>query len=74
MFDRTLDNAQLAASALTGSLGRPCLEVVQAQDQVATVPDVRSVNLARGSDLLLFPMARSMAASNWMTMSGAGST
>ncbi|MGU5740669.1 EAL domain-containing protein [Aeromonas caviae] len=49
MFDRTLDNAQLAASALTGSLGRPCLAVVQGlRDQVATVPDVRSVNLARG--------------------------
>lgn len=76
MFDRTLDNAQLAASALTGSLGRPCLEVVQGlRDQVATVPDVRSVNLARGIGSTALPsMARSMAASNWMTMSGAGST
>ncbi|MGS3142131.1 EAL domain-containing protein [Aeromonas sanarellii] len=49
MFDRTLDNARQAASALAGSLDKPCLEVVQGlRDQVATVPDVRSVNLARG--------------------------
>lgn len=52
MFDRTLDNAQLAASALAGSLNKPCLEVVQGlRDQVATVPDVRSVNLAEGSTI-----------------------
>ena len=38
---------------------------------MATVPDVRTVNPARGSDLLLFPLpARSMAASKLMTMSG----
>ena len=43
MFDRTLDNAQLAASALTGRLGRPCLEVGQGlRDQGARVPDGRS--------------------------------
>lgn len=52
MFDRTLDNAQLAASALAGSLNKPCLEVVQGlRDQVATVPDVRSVNLAEGTTI-----------------------
>jgi c-di-GMP phosphodiesterase len=49
MFDRTLDNAELAASAVAGSIGKPCLEVVQGlRDQVATVPDVRSVNLTEG--------------------------
>ena len=49
MFDRTLDNAQLASSAIIGSLNKPCLEVVQGlRDQVTTVPDVRSVNLAKG--------------------------
>ena len=38
MFDRTLDNAQQAASALAGSLNKPCLEVVQGlRDQVATM-------------------------------------
>ena len=32
-----------------GSVGRPCEEVVQGlRDQVATIPDVRTVNLARG--------------------------
>lgn len=52
MFDRTLDNAQQAASALAGSLNKPCLEVVQGlRDQVATVPDVRSVNLAEGTTI-----------------------
>ncbi|MFQ2094480.1 EAL domain-containing protein [Aeromonas taiwanensis] len=52
MFDRTLDNARLAASALGSSLDKPCLEVVQGlRDQVATVPDVRSVNLARGETI-----------------------
>ena len=62
--------------ALTSSLGggpvsRWCRGL---RDQVATVPDVRSVNLARGIGSTALPsMARSMAASNWMTMSGAGS-
>lgn len=52
MFDRTLDNARLAADAVMGSVGRPCLEVVQGlRDQVATVPDVRSVNLAEGETI-----------------------
>ena len=52
LFDRTLDNAQVAASALRGSLYKPCLEVVQGlRDQVATVPDVRSVNLAEGTTI-----------------------
>ncbi|MGY3904523.1 EAL domain-containing protein [Aeromonas lusitana] len=49
MFDRTLDNTNLAASAVMGSVGKPCLEVLQGlRDQVATVPDVRSVNLTEG--------------------------
>ncbi|MCH7373384.1 EAL domain-containing protein [Aeromonas sp. MR16] len=49
MFERTLDNAELAASAVMGSVGKPCLEVVQGlRDQVATVPDVRSVGLTEG--------------------------
>lgn len=52
MFDRTLDNAHLAASAVMDSVGLPCLEVVQGlRDQVATVPDVRSVNLVRGKSI-----------------------
>ncbi|USV58360.1 EAL domain-containing protein [Aeromonas encheleia] len=52
MFDRTLDNAQLAASAVMGNVGKPCLEVVQGlRDQVATVPDVRSVNLTEGETI-----------------------
>lgn len=52
MFDRTLDNADLAASAVMGSVGKPCLEVMQGlRDQVATVPDVRSVNLTEGETI-----------------------
>lgn len=50
MFDRTLDNAHLASSAVMASAGKPCLEVMQGlRDQVATVPDVRSVNLVKGN-------------------------
>lgn len=52
MFERTLDNARQAASMVQGSVGRPCVEVVQGlRDQVATVPDVRTVNLARGETI-----------------------
>ncbi|MGY3961769.1 MULTISPECIES: EAL domain-containing protein [Aeromonas] len=52
MFDRTLDNAHHAASMVQGYVGRPCAEVVQGlRDQVATVPDVRTVKLARGETL-----------------------
>ncbi|MDN0085971.1 EAL domain-containing protein [Yersinia nurmii] len=48
MIDRILDNAHLAATRVQGSLGQPCLQVVQnLRDQVATIPDVRSVNLTR---------------------------
>ncbi|HEA3091580.1 TPA: cyclic diguanylate phosphodiesterase [Aeromonas salmonicida] len=52
MFDRTLDNAQQAASMVRSSMDRPCDEVVQGlRDQVATVPDIRTVNLARGEHI-----------------------
>ncbi|HDZ8857279.1 TPA: cyclic diguanylate phosphodiesterase [Aeromonas dhakensis] len=49
MLERTLDHAHQAAAMVEGSVGRPCEEVVQGlRDQVATIPDVRTVNLARG--------------------------
>ena len=52
MFDRTLDHAEEAANAVNGSEGKPCLEVVQKlRDQVAAVPDVRSMSLANGEDI-----------------------
>lgn len=50
MFDRTLDNAHQAAMAVKPELGKPCDDVaLQLRHQVATVPDVRSVNLTRGN-------------------------
>ncbi|MGL6371946.1 EAL domain-containing protein [Aeromonas hydrophila] len=49
MLERTLDHAHQAAAMVQDSVGRPCEEVVQGlRDQVATVPDVRTVNLAKG--------------------------
>ncbi len=49
MLERTLDHAHQAAAMVQGSVGRPCEAVVQGlRDQVATVPDVRTVNLAKG--------------------------
>lgn len=50
MFERTMDNATQATVNVQGVLGKPCSEVAQLlRDQVVTVPDVRSVNLAMGS-------------------------
>ncbi|MNG91784.1 EAL domain-containing protein [Aeromonas encheleia] len=52
MFDRTLDHARQATSAVIGTVGKPCLEAVQGlRAQVATVPDVRSVSLAKGETI-----------------------
>ena len=49
MFDRTLDNAHQAAMAVKPLLGQPCADAKQMlRRQVATVPDVRSVNLTLG--------------------------
>jgi c-di-GMP phosphodiesterase len=50
MFDRTLDNAYQAAMTVKPLLGQPCANVKQIlRHQVATVPDVRTVNLTRGN-------------------------
>ena len=46
MFDRTWTTPSGGVGP-SWQFDKPCLEVVQARDQVATVLDVRSVNLAR---------------------------
>ncbi|MCF5765380.1 cyclic diguanylate phosphodiesterase [Aeromonas veronii] len=49
MFDRTFNHARQAAINLEGVLGHPCREAAQRlREQVTTVPDVRSANLAIG--------------------------
>ncbi|WP_375056414.1 EAL domain-containing protein [Zobellella sp. DQSA1] len=49
MMDQTLDHAHRAADAVAEHAGQPCELVEQRlREQVATVPDVRTVNLARG--------------------------
>lgn len=49
-FDRMLDNAHQAAMAVKPELGKSCDDVaLLLRHQVATVPDVRSVNLTRGN-------------------------
>ncbi|WP_033136786.1 EAL domain-containing protein [Aeromonas finlandensis] len=50
MFDRSIGHARQAAINVEGMLGHPCQEAAQLlREQVATVPDVRSANLAVGS-------------------------
>jgi len=50
MFDRIMDHARQAATNVEGMVGHPCQEAAQLlRAQVATVPDVRSANLAVGS-------------------------
>ncbi|WP_235461382.1 EAL domain-containing protein [Aeromonas australiensis] len=50
MFDRSIGHARQAAINVEGMLGQPCKEAAQLlREQVATIPDVRSANLAVGS-------------------------
>ncbi len=52
MFERTISNAAQAVANVQGSLGKPCSDVaLLLREQVATVPDVRTVNLAIGSQI-----------------------
>ncbi len=52
MFDRTIGHARQAAINVEGMLGHSCKEAAQLlREQVATVPDVRSANLAVGSHI-----------------------
>nr|WP_245879651.1 CSS-motif domain-containing protein [Zobellella endophytica] len=51
-LDQTLDHARRAADAVAEHAGQPCELVEQRlREQVAAVPDVRTVNLARGRDI-----------------------
>ncbi|MGL6635829.1 CSS-motif domain-containing protein [Aeromonas veronii] len=52
MFDRSIGHALQAAINVEGMLGHSCKEAAQLlREQVATVPDVRSANLAVGSHI-----------------------
>ncbi|WP_421192379.1 EAL domain-containing protein [Aeromonas jandaei] len=52
LFDRTMDHARQAASNVQDEVGKPCPDVAQRlREQAATIPDVRSVTLTRGSRL-----------------------
>ncbi len=51
-FDQIFNNLQHAAIQVETGLGKPCLQVVQnLRDQVVLIPDVRSVSLAKGSNI-----------------------
>ena len=51
-FDQVLNNLQHAALQAETGLGKPCIQVVQnLRDQVVTIPDVRSVSLAKGTTI-----------------------
>ena len=51
-FDQVLNNLQHAALQVETGLGKPCIQVVQnLRDQVVTIPDVRSVSLAKGTTI-----------------------
>ena len=51
-FDQIFNNLQHAAIQVETGLGKPCLQVVQnLRDQVVFIPDVRSVSLAKGTNI-----------------------
>lgn len=58
-FDATLQNAEIAANAVRGYLGKECSTETQnaLRYQVTVVPDIRTVNLATGNNVYCSSLA-----------------